>query len=193
MPVTPADLVVEDGTGLATANSYDSLANVEEYHRLAGNEDAWAELTENDKVLCLLNATTYMDRRWSYVGSLYNEGDDVSPRQALSWPRIGVYDREGVLRDDDDPMPQEILDIFAEYCLEYGRTGIFAEVLTNPEEADTNGRTISAQRNRVGPLEEEIEYDTGKGKNYIPTFTKSDQMMLQSGFVLGTALRSVRA
>lgn len=55
-------LVVEDGTGVAGANSYESLASFKSYHddranSYAGSDDAAIEAA-------LIRATQYIDRRW---------------------------------------------------------------------------------------------------------------------------------
>ena len=76
-------LVVEDGTGLANATSYDSLANLRAFALARGIElpadDAEAEVLAID-------AMDYLEaHRARYQGSKTHPGV-----QALQWPRTGV-------------------------------------------------------------------------------------------------------
>ena len=77
-------LVVEDGTGLANANSYVSVADATTYHSIRGNGDAWSNI--DDQASALIIATDYMEQvyrlRWA--------GMRVTATQALSWPRAYV-------------------------------------------------------------------------------------------------------
>lgn len=77
-------LVVEDGTGKETADSYASVADADAYHGARGNA-AWAALSSTVKEQLLRRATDYLgayDAAW--------KGCRVSSSQALAWPRRGV-------------------------------------------------------------------------------------------------------
>lgn len=78
-------LIVEDGTGLATAESYASVAYADTYHSDRGNT-SWATLTTGVKEQSLRKATDFMEQvyrpRWA--------GVRVTSTQALSWPRYEV-------------------------------------------------------------------------------------------------------
>src|SRR5688572_6043385 len=93
----PMPLVVEDGTGLANADSYVSLAQADAYHITLGNT-GWAGTNEL-KEQALRRATRYIDffyyDRWS--GVRLNGRD-----QALQWPRIDAVDidNEEILEDE---------------------------------------------------------------------------------------------
>lgn len=73
-------LVVEDGTGLANAESYVSVADADAYHVDFGNT-AWASSTEPAKEAALRRATQYLDSRYRY------RGEPLTDTQALAWPR----------------------------------------------------------------------------------------------------------
>lgn len=80
-------LIVEDGTGLATAESYISVADAGTYHTNRGNA-AWAALsTDTIREQCLRKATDYMIQAYTdrWQGVRY-----VAETQALDWPREGV-------------------------------------------------------------------------------------------------------
>ena len=79
-------LIHEDGNGLATAESYVSVADSNIYHYSRGNK-SWADFTPTLKEQLLRKATDYMiqvyTKRWN--GYRYVSG------QALDWPRDSVY------------------------------------------------------------------------------------------------------
>lgn len=74
-------LIVETGTGSATAESYISVVDATAYHVARGGGDAW-DLVD-DKEAALRKATDYMTQqyrgRWT--------GQRVTVTQRLDWPR----------------------------------------------------------------------------------------------------------
>lgn len=78
-------IIVEDGTGLATAESYISVADADTYFSKRGNA-TWSALTTAQKEEALRKAADYMQavyyNRWS--------GTRVNGVQALDWPRSFV-------------------------------------------------------------------------------------------------------
>lgn len=79
-------LVVEDGSRLATAEAYISVADADVFHANRNNT-AWTGLTVSVKEAALRKAADYMVQ-------MYRErwmGARSSVTQALDWPRIGVY------------------------------------------------------------------------------------------------------
>lgn len=76
-------LIVEDGNGLATAESYVSVVDADAYHLALGNT-AWAAASLSDKEIALRRGTQYIDARYSFR-STQNWPDS----QALQWPRAG--------------------------------------------------------------------------------------------------------
>ena len=78
-------IIVEDGTGLADAETYISVSDANTYHAARG-ATAWAALSESDKEAALRRATDYMGQayrpRWA--------GQRATSTQALDWPRTGV-------------------------------------------------------------------------------------------------------
>lgn len=106
--------VVEDGTGLATANAYVSEADADQYHENFSNPTAWSTATTAVKENAIRQATRYLDgtytRRW--VG--YRGEKD----QALDWPRRSAVDSDDWTRDSDS-VPQEVKDACAILALEF--------------------------------------------------------------------------
>jgi len=104
-------LIVESGTGSATAESYISIADADTYFANRGNTDWDALDNTDDKEPALRKATDYMIQRYRnrWQGVRYTE------TQALCWPRAGV------VRDswqvDTDEIPTEVKRACAELAL----------------------------------------------------------------------------
>jgi hypothetical protein len=77
-------LIVEDGTKVAGAESYASVADASAYHTARGNA-GWAAVV--DKEAALRKATDFMLQTYR----LGWKGYRVDPEQALDWPRCEVY------------------------------------------------------------------------------------------------------
>lgn len=93
-------LIVENGTGLADAEAYISVADADAYFAARANTP-WAALTTDAKEAALRSATDYLEAvyggRW--------KGCRMTEAQALSWPRAGVV-VDGVKLDPDTiPLP----------------------------------------------------------------------------------------
>jgi hypothetical protein len=92
-------LVVEDGTGLADAESYASVAAADAYATARGL--TWTG-TETEKEQALRRATSWLDAR--YRGKW--PGDKRRQRfQALEWPRTGAHDMA------DDPIDYQSVPV----------------------------------------------------------------------------------
>jgi hypothetical protein len=79
-------LIVEDGTIVAGAESYISVADADTYFTARANA-TWDALADADKEAALRKATDYMTGRYG----LRWKGERVSELQALDWPRSGAY------------------------------------------------------------------------------------------------------
>ncbi len=141
-------LIVEDGTGMATAESYLSVADADTFHTKFGNT-AWSGDTAL-KEGALRRATRYIDgiygQRW--VG-LRN-----SQAQALDWPREYAYDSDQFIVPNGT-VPQAVKNATAEAALR--------ELLT------PNG--LSPDLERGGQVESE---DVTAGPVSVSTSYKSD-------------------
>lgn len=131
-------LVVEDGTGLSTAESYISVADTDTRHTALGNT-AWTGTTAA-KETALRVATEYMEQ----VFRQNWKGHRVDYDQALSWPRYGaVVDGFDVL---STIVPTDVANACADLALKS-----LSETLAPDLER-------GVKREKVGPLE--VEYDT---------------------------------
>tara|TARA_Y100000310_G_scaffold184118_1_gene184252 strand:+ start:117 stop:620 length:504 start_codon:yes stop_codon:yes gene_type:complete len=106
MPIT---LVVEDGTGLSTANTYISLADAETYFLGRLNVTDWSGATDANKDIALAMATTLLDDYFKF------EGDKVTDTQALEWPRFDIH--IGGFHIPSTTIPQRLKDATAEYAM----------------------------------------------------------------------------
>lgn len=92
-------IVIEDGTGLADAEAYISVADADTYFAARANS-AWALLNTAAKEAALRLGADYMEavygERW--------KGARVSMTQALSWPRDGVCVNGFEVPDDVVPV-----------------------------------------------------------------------------------------
>lgn len=81
-----ATLVVEDGTGLSTANSYATAANGDTYHDKHYYATDWTGATTSNKEKALMMATRLIDDSYQFKGTkkVYTS--------ALQWPREAAID-----------------------------------------------------------------------------------------------------
>ena len=108
-------ITTEDGTGLATAETYLSVTDALAYHSERGNTP-WATITTAQQEQALRRATEYMLQvyrgRWKGIRMLST--------QALDWPRSGVYLESPSGTDDlvaDNIVPVEVERACAELAI----------------------------------------------------------------------------
>jgi DnaT-like ssDNA binding protein len=138
-------LVVEDGTGVASADSYVSTADADTYHGSRGNA-AWALLDQTTKEINLRVATDFMLATFRGAWKGYRS----TSTQRLDWPRADVQ------RDRDDAfaylalipfniVPDEVKQACAEYALVNSTTPLLTSLSRGKKSV------------KIGPIE--IEYD----------------------------------
>lgn len=108
-------LIVEDGSIVANANTYVSLADARTRASALGVTISSVDATAEAQ---LIQATLYVDR---YYREQY-QGLKVESDQSLQWPRSNVY-IDGYYIDNDE-IPQELIDseIYAAAELEAGNS-----------------------------------------------------------------------
>lgn len=135
--------VVEDGTGLATANSYLSVADADSYHDDRGNA-VWAAYPTSDKQAALVRATDYIDTRYGPIFKGTQEFAETP--QALEFPRSNIYDRYGRLVEG---IPTKLEKAVAELAL---KTIDGTELFLTPT-VDESGQVVRERKEKIGPLE----------------------------------------
>jgi len=108
-------LIVEDGSGLPDANSYNSVPEIRSYAAARGYT---LPEEDTDVELLAVQATDYVDSfRTSFQGKKTNPSI-----QALQWPRTGVtIDDEPV---DPDSIPRELKNAHAQASIEAYTTNL---------------------------------------------------------------------
>lgn len=160
---------VEDGTGIAGANAYCTVAYVSTYHS-DRNNTSWASASTASQQAAILDATRYLDTFYSFPW-----GTRVSSTQGLLWPRKGALDYEGFAIDG---IPTVLKDAVAELSLQALTTDLLA-----PQDRETASET-------VGPVS--VTYRPGAaGQKTFPTVTR---MLVRYGLIAGGgSVRVVRA
>ncbi|MCY0910841.1 DnaT-like ssDNA-binding protein [Massilia antarctica] len=137
-------LIVEDGTGLAGAESYASVAAADARCASLGLA-AWAALAESAKEVALRKAAIFMATyrtRWA--------GRRMYQHQALDWPRYGVVvDGFSVL---STTVPADVVHACIDLAV---RSGNGEELLPD---LDTGSNVI--KKDKTGPLETEYFQNT---------------------------------
>src|SRR3990167_1017081 len=161
-------LVVEDGTGLANANSYISVADADTYFADRNNTD-WDNVEEKEAALIL--ATDYMVSMYR----LRWKGYKVLTTQALDWPRYEVDkpDSNYACRAfyESNEIPIEIKRACAELALRSVVTG----GLTPDVSSDDQLSSV-----KVGPIE--LSYK--EGSSPVKTFRQVSAIL--APFIVGS-------
>jgi hypothetical protein len=143
-------LIVEDGSNVAGAESYVSVADATAYHAARGNA-AWAALASDTiREQALRRATDYMvqvyRQRWA--------GDRQHDDQALDWPRTSVPDRDRGGWIALNLVPAEVVRA----CAEMGLRASAGDLYADQEQGVT--------RETVGPITVEYDITTPQAKRY---------------------------
>lgn len=140
-------LIVETGTGSATAESLCSVTAADTHHSDRGNT-TWASLATAAKEQALRKATEYMFQ----VYSLRWAGYRMTATQALDWPRAYVPripSMTGNLYYADDAVPVEVQRACAELALKASAGTLLAD-LTQQKNSVTVG-PISTTYDKYSP------------------------------------------
>lgn len=137
-------LIVEDGTGVANADSYVSVAEADAYHASRGNT-LWAAITLERKEQLLRRASDYLTNTY-YGGWIGVAAFNVN---LLAWPRNPIEPRHYGLFDLAVPLP--VRQAVAELAL------IANTISLIPQPSNTRGK----KRVKFGPIE--VEYDSTSG------------------------------
>lgn len=151
--------VVEDGTRVAGANSYVSVAYANTYFD-DRNVTAWADITIPEKEFALIKATDYIEKRFRMQFIGYRQAKD----QPLSWPR---YD--AVLEDgwwiDGDTIPVEVKQAVCEYAYQAALTGS----LISATATESSASPKVAESIKVGPISVTERYkDSASNARSLP-------------------------
>lgn len=136
-------LVVEDGTIVAGAEAYASVADADTYWSSRGNPSEWTVLTVSEKEVALRQATEYLESTYIFKSCL----QDIT--QPLSFPRLPFYGREGRLLAGEGVIPTPIKNANIELALQHIIKNLFFSA------NEINQKRIKKER----VVDHEIEYD----------------------------------
>ncbi len=164
-----ATFVVEDGTGLSTANSLMSVADADQIQENFDDPSSWSGATDAVKENALRQATRYLN--YNYIW----DGAKTVSTQALQWPRYSVYDEDELLVDSD-VIPQRVLEACAHLALQHAD----GDTLIDDQQ---NESQVKKTKDVIGPITEEREYVHGES----PDKTYAVVDWLVAPFVIGDA------
>lgn len=162
----------EDGTGVAAANSYQTLDEIKAHFADRGVVLA-DSFSDAEIEASAVKASDYMDKRFSRRYRGYKRGQS----QGLEWPRLDAFD------DDDfllSARPKELLAAHSEYTLlDLQLTTLtplpnvpFPTVDPETGTVSTGTGTLTRARDAVGPIETDRQYAQG---------TNADKPVVSSG------------
>jgi hypothetical protein len=95
--VALGDFVVEDGTGVEDATSYVTVEEATNYcHTHQQYQAVWGAMSNEARQAALMYATRWIDDHFEFLGRVFRLGLSQSePAQALRWPRLDIWDRDG--------------------------------------------------------------------------------------------------
>ena len=149
-------ITVEDGSGVAGANSYVSVADARTY---AANRGIALPADDDELAAMLIQASDYLEAQ-----ECRYQGDRTSSTQALAWPRTGV-----VLNGDDFPtnvIPQSLIGAQVQLAIAIN-AGFDLQPNISPQDYVT--------REKVGPIE--TEYADPVAVGIMPTFTAVNALL----------------
>ncbi len=145
-------LIIEDGTIVANANSFITVAEWETYLALYGKA---ATGTETDKETALIKAQRAISTRYNFDGTLVEQTQSTCLPRNWSKPIKGFTIANNVV-------PQDFKDAQAELAFDIQEG---ADPFANATEGALGPKT--KQRDKAGPVETESEYGNG-GTPYDP-------------------------
>ena len=165
-------LIIEDGSGILTADSFVSVEEADTYHADFGNA-AWAGANAS-KEAALRRATAYISTGFNYHGLPAN-----GRNQALAWPRSGI-----VLQDGSD-LPNDAIP--AEVKIATFEAALFESQTPNGlnKVVDLSQRLI---RQKIDVLEFEYADLPVNAEASKPVLTKVENVL--SAFISGSASSS---
>ena len=174
--------IVEDGTGLANATSYVSVADADTHFTDRGNT-VWTGATVTVKEVALVKATDYVEKRFGPKFRGFRE----SKQQSLEWPRLNAFDNDDFLYSDVDRIPRNLKRGIIEYALLALELGTLLPVpargftildpATGLISSEGSGQ-VTGKKEKVGLIEESTTF-----ANTVNSLSQSKPLATQSGLV----------
>lgn len=155
-----AFLVQNDSGTVEGANSYSTVEEFKAYWLDRGAD--YSAKTDEEIQAKLIQATSYLDNRYPWAGYKVN-----GRSQTTSFPRGELYDCSGVTVVLVEGVPYEIKEAVNEYAYI-----LFSQDSLQPN--GSTGGTVKRKKEKVGPLEEEIEYSPPGESGGIISYPQAD-------------------
>lgn len=159
--------IVEDGTGLSTANSLLSAADADLINLDYENSSDWTTASTAEKEQALRLATRYLDYHYTWLDY------KTYSTQALQWPRLEMYDEDGN-SIANNIIPERVKRACAYLALKV------IEGNTLLEDFDTESK-VKKTKDVIGPITEEREYVHGEDPD--KTYQIADRLV--APFIIG--------
>jgi hypothetical protein len=159
---------VEDGTGLANANAYISVAYADGYFsdRSVGTWTGTAAAKQSAIILATDYIETVFGRR------MLGKVEFPETPQALSFPRLRIFNRSGI---EITGIPDKLKKATAEYALR----ALTASLMPDPVVSDS-GFAITSKIETIGPITEETTYQTGGASpRLIKPYPAADRLLAE--------------
>lgn len=144
----------ETGSGLASANSYSSISFFTTFHTDRGRSlidpTTSAVYTDAQIQAALVLCSDFLDTKFTFIGYRLNN------TQAMEWPRVGAYYRDGRYATG---VPVEVEEATVELALKVLQ-GV--ELVPDPG-FDASLRPVQAETKKVGSILKSTEYAEGGG------------------------------
>jgi hypothetical protein len=141
-----ADIVVEDGTGLATANSYCSEDEASDYHENHLYKTDWTGANGTQRENALIMASRLLDEMVKWDGSI------VYTTSGLRWPRHNIWHEDGYMISSTS-IPSFLKNATAEFA---------RKLLVEDRTDETNRDLRGFKKIAIGDLKIEVDAWTAK-------------------------------
>ena len=169
------------GTGIGTVYGTGTVVNAEA-SASAFEEDTLVarSLIDGTPGNTILSTTTVTGATWS--GATLSGGSDIGRSQPLSFPREGLYDRDGRLVCG---VPPNVQFAQAEYSVRSA-----AETLNPDPVVDDRGMMVIEKSETVGPINERTKYQDGVRFEIVKSYPAADRLLTEYLRTGGTVLRA---
>lgn len=182
----PAFIIVETGSGIANANAYVSITDVNAHHESRGNTK-WATYSDVQKATAIIRATDYIDKRFARRF----RGARTISFQPLAWPRLNAFDDDGFVLGGDGHLPKQLVKAASEYALRAAIHMVLApDPLQNVPPGDFTSQATAVDQDseisgfvtkksvKVGPVEQSISYETSAQRLAGKSGTRAEQSVM---------------
>lgn len=160
-----ANFIVEDGTGVAGANSYVPVAYADQYF-LDRNNASWTGDSATVKQPALVQATDYLTTRFL-----------LNPCK--------VPDLGGPAQVPPLVVPDKLMRAVCEYAVRALTGSLLLDPITDP-----TGRAVTGTTETVGPITETVSYQPGASINLFKPYPAAD--LLLRGLTLSSQGKVIR-